>query len=280
MQRPIIQTPAAIIPVLDLKGGQVVRAIAGRRSEYRPIQSCLANDSSPEAIARALVAHFGFRNAYVADLDAIAGAEPDWRSLNQIAAAGLHLLVDTGLNDYDQSARSCDRLLSLPSLSGVIVGLESVSDEQCLAQFARHFGAACAVFSLDLREGRPLARCSAWQTCSTLELASLAVQAGYRRLIVLDLAAVGTNSGPALIETCRAIRQVHPQAELISGGGVRHWADVWQLTEAGCDAVLVASALHDGRMMSVVGERHVGDPSAVRVAGPSPSPLGRTGWGR
>ena len=248
MKWPNAESPAAIIPVLDLKGGQVVRAIAGRRSEYRPIQSCLANDSTPAAIAGALVAQFGFHNAYVADLDAIAGAEPDWQSLSRIAAAGLHLLVDAGLNNDDRSARACDRLRSLPSISGVIVGLETVTDEQSLAQYARQLGAARAVFSLDLKEGHPLARCSAWQTCSILELASLAVQAGYRRLIVLDLAAVGTNSGPALIETCRAIRQAHPQVELISGGGVRHSADVWQLTEAGCDAVLVASALHDGRI--------------------------------
>ena len=34
--------------------------------------------------------------------------------------------------------------------------------------------------------------------------------------------------------------------EVISGGGVRNWADIQSLDAAGCDGVLVASALHAG----------------------------------
>jgi phosphoribosylformimino-5-aminoimidazole carboxamide ribotide isomerase len=33
---------------------------------------------------------------------------------------------------------------------------------------------------------------------------------------------------------------------IITGGGVRTWDDVERLGDAGADAILVASALHDG----------------------------------
>jgi phosphoribosylformimino-5-aminoimidazole carboxamide ribotide isomerase len=47
---------------------------------------------------------------------------------------------------------------------------------------------------------------------------------------------------------CRELRGVYPQLELLTGGGVRNVGDLRQLVASGCDAVLVASALHDGRL--------------------------------
>ena len=84
-----------IIPVIDLLAGQVVRGIAGRRHEYRPIQSSLAPDPAPRAVARAYVEQLGVDHVYVADLDAIGGAEPAWDRYAQIADSGLRLWVGT-----------------------------------------------------------------------------------------------------------------------------------------------------------------------------------------
>ena len=61
---------ARIIPVIDLKGGQVVRGVAGRRGEYRAVQSRMVQDARPKTVARAFATQFGFRQGYVADLDA------------------------------------------------------------------------------------------------------------------------------------------------------------------------------------------------------------------
>jgi phosphoribosylformimino-5-aminoimidazole carboxamide ribotide isomerase len=62
-----------IIPVVDLKGGVVVRARMGRREEYRPIETPLAPTSDPVDVARGLLSVHPFATLYVADLDAIAG---------------------------------------------------------------------------------------------------------------------------------------------------------------------------------------------------------------
>ena len=42
-----------IIPVIDLMGDTVVHAIAGQRSAYRPVQSVLASQSTPDGIGYA-----------------------------------------------------------------------------------------------------------------------------------------------------------------------------------------------------------------------------------
>ncbi|MBS0330337.1 MAG: hypothetical protein JSR30_10815, partial [Proteobacteria bacterium] len=63
----------ALIPVLDLMDGQVVRAFGGRRDEYRPLESALCDSSRPEAVVEGLLALYPFRRIYIADLDAILG---------------------------------------------------------------------------------------------------------------------------------------------------------------------------------------------------------------
>jgi phosphoribosylformimino-5-aminoimidazole carboxamide ribotide isomerase len=67
-------------------------------------------------------------------------------------------------------------------------------------------------------------------------------------MIVLDLAQVGMGQGVGTEPLCRALRSLAPELEIIAGGGVRSLADLRSLAAAGCNAALVASALHDGRL--------------------------------
>ena len=62
-------TVARIIPVIDVMGGQVVRAVGGRRSEYRPIVSKLTDSTEPVEVAKALLGATGVGEIYLADLD-------------------------------------------------------------------------------------------------------------------------------------------------------------------------------------------------------------------
>jgi phosphoribosylformimino-5-aminoimidazole carboxamide ribotide isomerase len=60
---------------------------------------------------------------------------------------------------------------------------------------------------------------------------------------------VGTNAGMNTLELCRRIRTLGiPPLNLIAGGGVRSIHDLQRMQSAGCDAALVASALHDKRL--------------------------------
>ncbi len=225
-----------ILPVIDLKGGVVVRGIAGRRDEYRPIESKLCQGASPESVARGLYTAFGFTQCYVADLDAIAGDEPARGFYACIERAGLRLWVDAGLTIVQRPA------------TRFILGLESVADAATLAEVLKKFSCNDSVFSLDLRDGRPWTTSPAWEAWSPEKIADCAVSLGVQSMIVLDLAGVGVGQGVPTLDLCRCLRAKYPQLELTSGGGVRGVDDLKQLRDAGCNYALVASALHDGRI--------------------------------
>ena len=76
----------------------------------------------------------------------------------------------------------------------------------------------------------------------------MALTCGVKRMIVLDLADVGVHQGPRTEVLCRRLRHQHPDLELTAGGGVRGPDDLNRLKECGVNLVLVASALHDGRL--------------------------------
>jgi len=257
-----------VIPVIDLMGGHVVRGVAGDRSRYRPVVSVLAQDAAPRSIARAFVRRLGAREVYVADLDAIAGREPDWDAYGQIAAAGLRLLVDAGIGDARRARQMAAWAAAGSSWAGLVVGLESLRDPKQLPAIYPVVASHACMFSLDLRNGEPLAGSAVWQssdpqftarlatdltdrarqTGTARQIADVAVRTGFRRLLVLDLASVGVNQGPATALLCRELRDAYPEIELTTGGGVRGFEDLQLLARCGCDAVLVAAALHDGRL--------------------------------
>jgi phosphoribosylformimino-5-aminoimidazole carboxamide ribotide isomerase len=237
-----------IIPVIDLMNGVVVRGVAGRRSEYRPIKSELCPSPEPVAVARALVARFGLTEFYVADLDAIAGAEPAWQVYQAIASTGVRLLVDAGVANGQRAGKLAAFRPADAPLAGVIVGLESMPAPGLLQDLVSIVGAMRLIFSLDLKAGQPLMTINAWRELSPLEIARAAFDAGIRRMIVLDLADVGVGGGVGTLALCRQLRSQYPDLELIAGGGVRGPEDLAQMTAAGCNAALVASALHDGKI--------------------------------
>jgi phosphoribosylformimino-5-aminoimidazole carboxamide ribotide isomerase len=253
-----------VVPVVDLRRGEVVRGVAGRRSEYRALRSRLAPDATPRRVAEGLVQAFGFQEAYVADLDALAGAQPAWRHYREIAGAGLRLLVDAGLSG-SSGVELLDAGAARAGLNGAIVGwivgLESVAAPEELPALASRLGPR-GLFSLDLQNGRPLRRAS-WPAHEALDVAQLAMLAGFARLIVLDLADVGVAGGTSTLELCSQIRARWPDVELLAGGGVRGECDLDRLERAGCDGALVASALHDGGLTAAVLQRRGAIPAAI-----------------
>ena len=219
-----------IIPVIDIMGGIVVRAIAGRRSEYRPLVSTLTESVEPAEVARALLDATGAGELYVADLDAITG---DGVPSVDAAKFGATVLLDSGL-------RTLDRLGECRNSRNVrpVVGTETwtVPPERWPRPFP-------AILSLDLFEGEP--RC-AWG--ESLDIDGL-IALGVESLILLDLARVGTGRGSGTENLIRRLRTRWPALELFAGGGVRNRDDLVRLRDAGADAILVATALHDGSLL-------------------------------
>ena len=230
-----------VLPVLDLLGGVVVRGVAGRRAEYLPIRSRLTSSAVPLDVARALRSEFGLERLYVADLDGIVHRRPNWDVARRLVEDGFKLLVDGGV----ETAEDVQRWSSLGC--EVVIGLESCRSPSDLATMV----AACesVTFSLDLQNGEPMLAESAsdWSR-DPREIVRQAVGCGIARLIVLDLADVGMGCGARTGSFCRSILDEFPHVHLTCGGGVRGVEDVIGWRASGVQQVLVASALHDGRL--------------------------------
>jgi phosphoribosylformimino-5-aminoimidazole carboxamide ribotide isomerase len=229
-----------VIPVIDVMGGVVVRAVGGRREEYRPIRSRLTQSTSPSEVAAALLQVSGAGELYVADLYAIRwgfACEVVWQFVTD---SKVPIYLDGGgLGPA-----------GLPHVRNIL-GLEmDYIDSDTVRGWARKHGVP-PTFSIDLLDGRLHQGRRKWgleSPTSILGLARRVYDLGVRSLIVLDLKRVGMAEGVGTESICQAIRDELPAVELIAGGGVRNWDDVRRLEDAGADAVLVASALHDGTL--------------------------------
>ena len=230
-----------VLPVLDLLKGVVVRGVAGRRTEYRPLLSKLLETSTPLDVAFALRTEFGFQRLYVADLDGILHRRPNWIAYQQLIDGGFKLLIDAGITSVEGARRlnglGCD----------VVIGLESSPSPE---QVSRMVAASEAVtFSLDLKNGQPmLAEGASGWSHNPLEIVRQAIDGGISRLIVLDLADVGVGSGTRTGSLCQSLLAEFPGLHLTCGGGVRGVEDLRAWQALGAKQILVASALHDGKL--------------------------------
>jgi phosphoribosylformimino-5-aminoimidazole carboxamide ribotide isomerase len=67
------------------------------------------------------------------------------------------------------------------------------------------------------------------------------------RVIVMTLGRIGGNNGPDL-DRLRSLIGVAPRKKIFAAGGVRGFDDLTALSAVGASGVLLASALHDGRI--------------------------------
>lgn len=218
-----------IIPVIDVRGGVAVRAVAGDRAAYQPLETPLAEGCDPEAVARGYQALYPFQVLYVADLDGIEGRGANTALQTRIAAAwtGAEIWIDDG-----GLAPGQGRVRRITASESLLAA--------GLCQVATDTGAmrAAEILSLDFQGqaflGPPglLAVPDIWP----------------RRVIVMTLAAVGRDAGPDIRRVADVVRLAGPAREVYAAGGVRGPQDVRALSEAGAAGVLVASALHSGQI--------------------------------
>jgi phosphoribosylformimino-5-aminoimidazole carboxamide ribotide isomerase len=220
-----------VIPVLDLKGGQVVHARGGRRDEYRPIQSPLAEGSAPEAVVAGLLSLFPFRNLYIADLDAIEGQGDHGDVVARLARAhpNLDLWVDRGVGALSVAHDWLGR-----DLGSLVLGSESQSGVETVRALVAH---PRVVLSLDFRDSTFLG-----------PMALLANAALWpARVVVMTLARVGAGSGPDFAGVVQAVERAGGRA-VYAAGGVRDLKDLSRLAAIGAAGALVATALHNGAL--------------------------------
>lgn len=236
-----------IVPSIDVRGGIVVRGVAGRRAEYQPIESSLVASSDPESLGRTL-ANSNATEVYVADLDAIAGAEPDWDTFVSLIDCGLQLWIDAGIANVRQAEQMVQFADLHPQVTGIIGGLESLPDLKTMQRCLDLSTPQRFLFSLDLLDGNPITSAADWQGMGTADIAENVINLGVTRLILLDLADVGMDDGCRASPLCRSLHERFSQVSITAGGGIRGHQDIDELSSCGCAAALVSSALHNGKI--------------------------------
>jgi phosphoribosylformimino-5-aminoimidazole carboxamide ribotide isomerase len=220
------------IPVIDLMGGEAVHARMGDRASYRPLESSLSPTSDAVAVVRGLLAVYPFPALYVADLDAIQRNGDNFPALRRIRAEfpKLQMWVDNGAAE----AAALEAVIGA-DLGTPVIGSESQPDSGLI----RRGSSTGIVLSLDFRgdvfQGPEdiLAEPALWP----------------RRVIVMTLARVGSGAGPDL-KRLAAIRSIAGGREIYAAGGVRDAADLRALTAAGAAGALIATALHERRIVA------------------------------
>jgi phosphoribosylformimino-5-aminoimidazole carboxamide ribotide isomerase len=248
-----------VIPVIDLRAGHVMQAVAGRRSEYQPLHSALVDTSDVVGVARALHERCGFRETYLADLDAITGAAPSFATYAALKNLGLRLWVDAGVTQWRDAVALADS-----GIETIVIGLETVDGPDTVRTICDRLGPQRVAFSLDLMNGAPLGEIRRWAQPNPLSIARQAIACGVRSLVVLDLARVGCDAGTGTEELCKELACEHPDVTILAGGGIRGPADLLRLRQCGVRAALVASALHHGHLgpENVLGEAFSAPPRA------------------
>jgi len=221
----------SIIPVLDLKHGKVVRARAGDRANYRPIVTPLSPTSEAVDVLRGLRSLAPFSTVYVADLDAIAGEGGHGGVLQALAAAApeVEFWLDGGF-------ATAGAARDLPAGATAVFGSESLASAEELVA-ANRLRQGKLVLSLDYRGGGFMGpveierRREIWPS----------------RVILMTLDRVGTGAGPDLDALAALVERAQGRA-VFAAGGVRCEDDLARLQAIGVAGVLVATALHDGRL--------------------------------
>jgi phosphoribosylformimino-5-aminoimidazole carboxamide ribotide isomerase len=226
-----------VIPVIDLLAGQVVRAVRGERSAYRPVHSALCVGSEPLVVARALLDYTGSDILYIADLDALTGGAPQVGILAALVAAlpATAIWLDGGFRDTPAFTALVQQLGADGGRVVPVFASESLASPQAARDAL--IDTAGAILSLDRRGEQFLDPAACWTDASLWPA----------RVIVMTLERVGAFAGPDL-GVLAAIRRRAPGAMLIGAGGIRDEADLEAAAAAGADAWLVASALHDRRL--------------------------------
>ncbi|MEZ5900585.1 MAG: HisA/HisF-related TIM barrel protein [Hyphomicrobiaceae bacterium] len=222
-----------VVPVIDVARGEVVRGVKGDRACYKRIVTPLTQSAEPAAVARALMGLYPFRKIYVADLDGIEGRGRNVHLVPSLSAAlgQSEIWIDAGVT----SPKAARAVLAAP-VTTLIVGSESVEQAGEFSDIAAE-SPQRTILSLDFRGDefmgprRLLEDASVWPD----------------RIIVMTLARVGSEEGPDLARVGEIIARAG-RRKVYAAGGVRDAADLAAVKAAGAAGVLLASALHSGRI--------------------------------
>ena len=201
----------------------------------------LGDSADPLEVAKTFE-RLGFRELYVADLDAIIDCSTSFEVLKRIAdETGLKLMVDAGVTSMERA-----RSLLESGVSKLVIGTETLQNKSFVGESVRVFGGDRVIVSLDLKGDEVLVRSGFDGSADPMRLLRDFKEMGVSQVIVLDLTRVGSGEGVNVDFLKKVLRNL--RMDVYVGGGIRSLADLIELKSLGVSGVLVATALHSGEI--------------------------------
>ena len=220
-----------VIPAVDVLEGRAVRLDRGRRAQVT------VDAGDPVGLARRW-ADEGAARIHLVDLDGAFSGRADRALLARIVAVGLPVQIGGGLRTLE----AAEAALALGA-DRVIIGTAAL-DRSLLSEAAARLGDSLVV-AVDARDGQVAVE--GWRRTADLaplELAARCAGAGVARLLVTSTGRDGTLAGPDL-ELLGAVAGAG--VPVLAAGGIASTEDVAAVRDAGCEGVVVGSALLRGR---------------------------------
>jgi phosphoribosylformimino-5-aminoimidazole carboxamide ribotide isomerase len=223
-----------VVPAVDVQDGEVVQLVQGERGTERRY-------GDPVDAARGWV-DAGARTLHLVDLD---GAF-DGERANAAAVEAVVEAVDVPVQLGGGIRTAADaRALLDGGVDRVILGTAAVNDPEIVAEISETHPDSVLV-SLDAREGEVVVE--GWTRRTGLDPADAAgryAELGAAGVLFTDVDVEGRLAGVDTTTVRRVVDAV--QIPVIASGGVATLDDVRALHDAGAAAVVVGTALYEGR---------------------------------
>ena len=226
-----------IIPAIDLKDGECVRLLQGRKDKLT------SYSRDPVAVAKRWVEE-GATLIHIVDLDgAFSGTQKNLDSIERIRrAVEVDIEVGGGIRDLER----IEMLVSM-GINRVIIGTAAVENPELVREAsARHPGRI--LVGIDARDGRVAVK--GWEETTEVDAMEFALrmqQTGAAGIIYTDISRDGMMTGPN-IEATRAMTEAL-DIPVIASGGISSLDDIERLKSIrGLWGAITGKALYTGKI--------------------------------
>ena len=206
-----------VIPAIDLKGGQCVRLLQGKKEEVT------AYSDDPVGVAKRWES-YGARLLHVVDLDgAFSGSQKNFNAIVRIReSVKIPLEVGGGI-------RNIGNMINLFSagIDRVVIGTAAIEDPAFLTDSCRKYPGRILI-GIDAKDG--MVAIKGWEEITSLnarELAKRLELVGIAGIIYTDISRDGMLSGPNLSAVTEMVESV--KIPVIASGGVSGIEDIKNL---------------------------------------------------
>ncbi|WP_410766175.1 1-(5-phosphoribosyl)-5-[(5-phosphoribosylamino)methylideneamino]imidazole-4-carboxamide isomerase [Haloferax sp. DFSO60] len=223
-----------VIPAVDMQDGEVVQLVQGERGTEKSY-------GEPVEAARKWV-DSGAKTLHLVDLDgAFEGERKNAPAVDSVLdAVSVPVQLGGGIRTADDARELLER-----GVDRVILGTAAVENPDIVSELAADYPDGVMV-SLDAKDGEVLV--SGWTEGTGLDPAEAAAryeELGAAAILFTDVDVEGQLEGVQLGTTTSVVEAV--DIPVVASGGVATLDDIRALRDAGAAAVVVGTALYEGR---------------------------------